>query len=227
MRNSVNDLQQYPSWGSLFSVNVAATPPWSSFDGKDYTQPMSNADRYKWVEYHKWNFNAQWFMPLDTHQKLVLMARAQMGYLGYYDKNKLSPFEGFQMGGDGLSGYSLYGVETIGMRGYETNALTPMADYGVYASIYSKYILEMRYPIVRNASTLVYGLLFAEAGNAFNRLPDFKPFNLKRSAGFGVRIFLPYLGMLGIDWGYGFDKTTGSEGKPSGGRISFSMGMQM
>lgn len=227
-RNSVDDLYQYPTWGSNFSLNVAATPPWSAFDNKNYKdKALPDDQRYKWIEYHKWNLNAQWFFPLTFDKKLVLMTRAQYGYLGYYNSHKRSPFEGFQMGGDGLSGYSLYGVETIGLRGYENNALTPLADYGIYASIYSKYVAEVRYPIVRTGSTLVYALVFAEAGNAFNDLKEFKPFNLKRAAGVGFRVYLPYLGMLGIDWGYGFDKVAGSNGKAAGSKVSFSMGMQL
>lgn len=223
-RNSVDDIQQYPTTGSKFDLSVAATPPWSAFDGKDYSKPMTDKERYHWIEYHKWKFNAQWFLPLSANNKLVLMARAQFGYLGNYNKHKTSPFEGFQMGGDGLSGYSLYGVETIGLRGYKNNALTPSADYGIYASIFSKYTVEMRYPLVRTGGTLVYALAFAEAGNAFQKLSEFKPFSLKRAAGIGLRVYLPYLGMLGIDWGYGFDQTSESNGKAAGGKFSFSLG---
>lgn len=223
-RNSVDDIMQYPTTGSKFDLSVALTPPWSAFDGKDYSKPMTDRERYHWIEYHKWKFNAQWFVPLSANNKLVLMARAQFGYLGSYNKNKPSPFEGFQMGGDGLSGYSLYGVETIGLRGYKNNALTPMADYGVYANIFSKYTVEMRYPLVRTGGTLVYALVFGEAGNAFQKLSEFKPFSLKRAAGIGLRVYLPYLGMLGIDWGYGFDKTSDSNGKAAGGKFSFSLG---
>lgn len=224
-RNSVDDITGYPTRGSNLSLSLAITPPWSAFDGKDYSnKAMADKDRYKWIEYHKWNLNAQWFFPLTMNNKLVLMARAQYGYLGYYNKNKKSPFEGFQMGGDGLSGYSMYGVETIGLRGYDNNVLTPMADYGIYASIFNKYVVELRYPIVHTGGTMVYILAFAEAGNAFTELSDFKPFNLKRSAGIGLRVYLPFLGMLGVDWGYGFDQTASSNGKAAGGKFSFSMG---
>lgn len=223
-RNSVDDIMQYPTTGSKFDLSAVLTPPWSAFDGKDYSKPMTDRERYHWIEYHKWRFNAQWFVPLSANNNLVLMARAQFGYLGHYNKYKPSPFEGFQMGGDGLTGYSLYGVETIGLRGYKEDALTPMANYGIYARIFSKYTVEMRYPLVRTAGTLVYALAFAEAGNAFNTLSEFKPFSLKRSAGIGLRVYLPYLGMLGVDWGYGFDKTADSNGKPAGGKFSFSLG---
>lgn len=223
-RNTVDDPIQYATRGSNFSVSAEITPPWSSFDGKDYSQPMTDADRYKWIEYHKWKVNAQWFFALSQDSKLVLMARAQYGYLGHYNKHKISPFEGFSVGGDGLSGYSVYGTEPIGVRGYKENALTPLADYGYYGTIYSKYTAEVRYPLVRSAQTMVYMLIFGEAANAYNELKDFKPFSLKRSAGVGLRVYLPYLGLMGIDWGYGFDKTSSSNGKAAGGRFGFTLG---
>lgn len=227
-RNSVDDPYQYPSQGSDISLSLAITPPFSSFDGQDYSNKnMSENDRYRWIEYHKWKFDAKWFFPLTSNNKLVLMARAQFGYLGYYNTDKRSPFEGFTMGGDGLTGYSVYGVETIGLRGYENSSLTPYANYGQHASIYSKYIAEIRYPVIRQGQTMVYALGFLEAGNAFAKLDEYKPYNLKRSAGVGLRIFLPILGMLGIDWGYGFDQTSQSQGKPSGSQFHFSLGMQM
>lgn len=227
-RNSVDDPYQYPSQGSDISLSLAITPPFSAFDKQDYSNKnMSENDRYRWIEYHKWKFDAKWFFPLTSNNKLVLMARAQFGYLGYYNTNKRSPFEGFTMGGDGLTGYSVYGVETIGLRGYENSSLTPYANYGQHASIYSKYIAEIRYPVIRQGQTMVYALGFLEAGNAFAKLDEYKPYNLKRSAGVGLRIFLPILGMLGIDWGYGFDQTSQSQGKPSGSQFHFSLGMQM
>ncbi len=224
-RNSVDDLRLFPRRGSLVSLNVALTPPWSLFDGKDYSSStLSNNERYHWIEYHKWGLNAMWFTPLTPNNKLVLMARAQFGYLGYYDRYKRSPFEGYQMGGDGLSGYSLYGVETVGLRGYKNGSLTPLASYGMYASIYSKYTAEVRYLIANSAATMVYALVFAEAGNAFSELQQFQPFDLKRSLGFGLRVNVPFLGMLGVDWGYGFDRVAETQGKRSGGRVHFTMG---
>lgn len=227
-RNSVDDPYQYPSQGSNMSLSLAITPPFSSFDNRDYSdKTMSDQDRYRWVEYHKWKLNAQWFFPLTANNKLVLMARAQYGYLGYFNTNKKSPFEGFTMGGDGLAGYNLYGTETVGLRGYENNSITPYSDYGQYASIYSKYTAEMRYPFVREGSTLVYGVAFMEAGNAYMSLKEFNPFNLKRSAGLGLRIFLPIVGMLGIDWGYGFDKPSSMATKVGGSQFHFSIGAQL
>lgn len=226
-RNSVDDPYSYPSMGSNISLSLALTPPYSLFDKKDYSKPMPESERYKWIEYHKWKVNAQWFFPLSNDRKLVLMARAQLGYLGSYNKNKPSPFEGFQVGGDGLTGYSVYGVETIGLRGYTNGSLTPYSDYGVYASIYSKYTAEMRYPLVRTGGTMVYALVFAEAGNAYMNLKEFKPFELKKSAGVGLRIFLPVLGMLGVDWGYGFDPSNSGQSGPSGAQFHFTMGAQL
>lgn len=225
-RNSVDDPMMYPTRGSDISLSVTATPPFSLWDGVNYADKnLPSSQRHQWVEYHKWKFNARWFFPLTPDGKLVLMARAQYGYLGNYNKNKQSPFEGFQMGGDGLSGYSLYGVETVGLRGYENGTLTPFANSGLYANIYSKYTAELRYPIVKSEGTMVYALGFVEAGNAFTSLQDFKPFNLKRAAGVGVRVYLPVLGMLGVDWGYGFDAIPGSS-TISGGQIHFSLGAQ-
>lgn len=226
-RNSIDDPVGYSTRGSDLSFSLSLTPPYSLFDGKDYSKPMTDNQRYQWIEYHKWKFNARWFFPLTPDNKLVLMVRAQLGYLGSYNKNKPSPFEGFQVGGDGLTGYNLYGVETVGLRGYSNNSLTPYAGSGIYASIYSKFTAELRYPIVKTGGTLVYGLVFAEAGNAFRTVEEYKPFSLKRAVGVGLRIFLPVLGMLGVDWGYGFDPVPDAPGKPSGSQFHFTMGMQM
>ena len=224
-RNSIDDPYQYPTRGSKVAVSLAITPPYSLFDGKDYSQPMTDQERYRWIEYHKWGFDFQWFTPLSNNKKLVLMTRAQFGYLGAYDQNKRSPFEGFQMGGDGLNSYSLYGVQTVGLRGYENGSLTP--NDRLYANIYSKYTVELRYPLVREGGTLVYANIFAEAGNAFISASEFKPFVLKKSAGVGLKLYLPILGLLGIDWGYGFDPTPTSQGKASGSQLHFTMGMTM
>lgn len=226
-RNSVDDLYQYPTTGTNFSISASLTPPFSLFDGLDYeSSRLSDQDRYRWVEYHKWKVNAQWFFPLTTNRKLVLHTRAQYGYLGSYNQYKPSPFEGFVVGGDGLSGYTMYGCETIGMRGYANNSLTPGYEYGVYSRIYSKYTLEVRYPIMQQGNTMVYALAFGEAGNAYNTLEEFKPFELKKSLGIGLRLFVPVLGQLGIDWGYGFDPVNNSNDKRSGSQFHFTMGHQ-
>ena len=170
------------------------------------------------------------FMPLDRNEKLVLYAGVQYGFLGYYNKYKRSPFEGFEMGGDGMSGYSLYGREYIGLRGYENGSLTNagsnfIAPDAADASLYSKWTLEVRYPITLSQSATIYALCFLEAGNSWYELKEFEPFNLYRSAGVGVRVFLPMFGMLGIDWGYGFDDVPGRPGA-SGSQIHFVLGQE-
>lgn len=221
----------YPSSGTDFSLSLAITPPYSLFDKKDYANmPASDPAKYKWVEYYKIQAKVQWFLPLTPDQKLVFMAKAEMGYLGHYNKNKLSPFEGFDVGGDGMTGYNIYGVDIIGLRGYPEGGLTPYDPqnpdaYNTYANVYNKYTLELRYPFLQQAQTSIYGLVFAEAGNAFASWEQFDPFKLHRSLGVGVRVYIPLIGMIGLDWGYGFDGTSRSN-KPHGGKLHFSMGMQ-
>ena len=229
-RNSV-DSPIYPRTGSEFSLSLTLTPPYSLFQKNvDYADPnLPDYKRYKWIEYHKWQFKAQWYYPLTNNNKLVLMARAEMGYLGSYNKNKPSPFEGFDVGGDGMSGYNVYGVEIVGLRGYENSALTPYtytADGRAdYARAYNKYTMEIRYPFILKPSSTIYGLVFAEGGNAFKSWKEFDPFLIKRSIGVGARIYLPIVGMLGIDWGYGFDKAVGRTER-SGSQVHFIIGTQ-
>lgn len=229
-RNSV-DSPIYPRTGSEFSLSLTLTPPYSLFQKNvDYADPnLPDYKRYKWIEYHKWQFKAQWYYPLTNNNKLVLMARAEMGYLGSYNKNKPSPFEGFDVGGDGMSGYNVYGVEIVGLRGYENSALTPYtytADGRAdYARAYNKYTMEIRYPFILKPSSTIYGLVFAEGGNAFKSWKEFDPFLIKRSIGVGARIYLPIVGMLGIDWGYGFDKAVGQTER-SGSQVHFIIGTQ-
>lgn len=221
-RNSV-DQPIYPRRGSEFSASVQATLPYSLWDGKDYSNPdMSQEERYRWIEFHKWQFKAQWFQALTRNSNLVLMLRAEMGYLGHYNKHKVSPFERFEVGGDGMTGYNIYGIDIISMRGYEDGALDPSDNYSCG---YNKYTAELRYPIILKPSSQIYVLGFLEGGNAFNSWRDFSPFKIKRSAGFGVRLYLPVVGMLGIDWGYGFDPPAGST-KKSGSQFHFVMGQQ-
>ncbi len=222
-RNSV-DQPIYPRSGSEFSASVQLTPPYSAWDGKDYSDPnMSEQERYKWIEFHKWQFKAQWFQALSKNSNLVLMLRAEMGFLGHYNKHKVSPFERFEVGGDGMTGYNIYGVDIIAMRGYEDGALDPVDDN--YACAYNKYTVELRYPIILKPSSQIYVLGFLEGGNAFKSWKDFSPFKIKRAAGFGVRLYLPVVGMLGIDWGYGFDAPAGST-KRSGSQFHFVLGQQ-
>ena len=221
-RNSV-DQPIYPRRGSEFSASVQVTLPYSLWDGKDYSdQSMSDQDRYRWIEFHKWQFKAQWFQGFLRNSNLVLMLKAEMGYLGSYNKNKVSPFQRFEVGGDGMSGYNIYGIDIIAMRGYEDGALDPSS---YYSRGYNKYTAELRYPIILKPSSQIYVLGFLEGGNAFDSWKKFSPFRIKRSAGFGVRLYLPVVGMLGIDWGYGFDPPANSTTK-SGSQFHFVLGQQ-
>ncbi|WP_300109329.1 outer membrane protein assembly factor BamA [uncultured Alistipes sp.] len=222
-RNSV-DQPIYPRRGSEFSISVQLTPPYSLWDGKDYkSSSLSDNDRYKWIEFHKWILKGQWFTSLTSNGNLVLMARAEMGYLGHYNKHKVSPFERFEVGGDGMTGYNIYGIDIISMRGYDDGALDPVGSS--YSIAYNKYTMELRYPLLLKGQTNIYALGFIEGGNGFSSWDTFSPFRIKRSAGVGIRLFLPVVGMLGVDWGYGFDPAAG-ETKRSGGHIHFTMGMQ-
>lgn len=226
-RNTLSD-PIYPTSGSEFSLSLALTPPYSLFDKKDYAaMPVSDPQKYKWIEYYKFLGKLQWFFPLTPDRKLILMAKAELGYLGHYNKNKQSPFEGFDVGGDGMTGYNIYGVDVIGLRGYSEGSLTPYdpANQNTYANVYNKYTLELRYPFLQQPMSRIYGLVFAEAGNGFESWEQFDPFKLRRSLGIGVRVYIPYIGMIGLDWGYGFDGTAHSD-KPHGGKLHFSMGMQ-
>lgn len=228
-RNSV-DNPLYSRRGSQFSVSVSATPPYSLWDGKDYAS-MADTDqgKFKLIEYHKWKFKAKIFSPLaplTVKRTPVLMSRVEYGFLGYYNKNKRSPFETFYMGGDGMSGYStMYANETIGLRGYENGSLAGNNGYNSYAYAYSRLAMELRYPFLLEPTSTIYGLAFVEAGNAWQNLKDFSPFDLKRSAGVGVRIFLPMIGMMGIDWAYGFDKVNGQR-TAGGSNFHFIIGQE-
>jgi outer membrane protein insertion porin family len=244
----------FPRTGSEFSLSVTLTPPWSLFDKKDYenlaTMETYNYDydrfqseqreKYRWVEYHKWKFRSRTFTALTSGQKcFVLMTRVEFGILGSYNKNKKSPFETFYVGGDGMSGYSTsYAEETIGLRGYENGSLSLSANaisnertpgrsssYDAYA--YDRFTLELRYPFLLG-NTTIYGLGFLEAGNAWASTKDFNPFDMKRSAGIGVRIFLPMVGLMGIDWAYGFDNVYqgSSSWRKGGSQFHFILGQE-
>ncbi|MBR3647228.1 MAG: outer membrane protein assembly factor BamA [Paludibacteraceae bacterium] len=210
-RNSI-DNPIYTRRGSQFSLSLKITPPWSLMNKKDYSA-MTTQERYHLLEYHKWKFSGKVFTPLTKDSKLVLMTRAEFGYLGHYNINAKSPFETFYMGGDGMSSYSSYSTDYIAMRGYSSGSLTPYdATTGRNIGyVYNKYTLELRYPISLEQNATIWVLGFAEAGNCFANLKDFNPFNLKRSLGLGVRIYLPMFGLMGIDWGWGFDKINGSD----------------
>ena len=233
-RNST-DNPLYPRHGSEFTASVSITPPWSLFDNKDYGSLAKNRqsatyedelqDVYRWIEYHKWKMKVRTFTALTGGQKcFVLMTRFELGLLGSFNSDKKSPFETFYMGGDGMSGYSYgYAEETIGLRGYENGSLTPRGAAG-YA--YDRMTLELRYPFMMG-NTTIYGLTFLEAGNAWNDVKKFNPFDIKRSAGVGVRIFLPMVGLMGIDWAYGFDKPHYSSAQNRGGsQFHFVLGQE-
>ena len=245
-RNST-DQQIYPRQGSDFSFSLQLTPPYSllrrtdkgrldangnpvkvsSWRDIDYNR-QSSEDRYKWIEYHKWSFKGAVYTKLVGD--LVLMARAQFGYLGYYNRNwGYSPFEGFRVGGDGMSGYDTYGSEIIALRGYENYALTPtnMSSYnstGQYyaGNVYDKFTVELRYPVILQPQSTIFALLFLEGGNCWSDIRDFNPFQIRRSAGAGLRVFLPMIGLLGVDWGYGFDNHDGN----GGSQFHFVIGQQ-
>lgn len=225
-RNSI-DNPIYTRRGSQFSLSLKITPPWSLMNGKDYSQ-MSLSERYNLLEYHKWKFSGKVFTPLSKDSKLVLMTRAEFGYLGHYNKNAKSPFESFYMGGDGMSSYSSYSTDYIAMRGYTSGSLTP---YDVTTGrnlgyVYNKYTMELRYPISLEQNATIWVLGFAEAGNCFADIKDFNPFDLKRSLGVGVRIFLPMFGLMGIDWGWGFDQINGSS-QYGGSQFHFVLGQEL
>ena len=228
-RNSI-DNPLYTRSGSQFSMSVSATPPYSLWDGKDYANMSDdNPDKFKFIEYHKWKFKAKIFSPLAPRaikRTPVLMTRVEYGFLGSYNKHKRSPFETFYMGGDGMSGYSsTYATETIGLRGYENGSIAGNGGYNSYGYAYSRLAMELRYPFLLEPSSTIYGLVFAEAGNAWRDLKSFNPFDLKRSAGVGVRIFLPMIGLMGIDWAYGFDKVDGAR-SAGGSNFHFIIGQE-
>ena len=232
------DNQLFPRRGSEFSASLTITPPWSVFDGKDYAKLATAEtyktdvdryndelqDKYRWIEYHKWKFKSKTYTALTNGQKcFVLMTRVELGLLGSYNSDKRSPFETFYVGGDGMSGYSSgYAEETIGLRGYENGSLTPYRATG-YA--YDRFSLELRYPFLLG-NTTIYGLGFIEGGNAWSEAKNFNPFDIKRSAGLGVRIFLPMVGLMGIDWAYGFDKPYSTSSNIGGSQFHFILGQE-
>ena len=230
IRRASIDAPMYTRSGTDFSLSLTFTPPYSLFNGRNYANPnMTSEERYRWIEYHKWKFNGKIFVPLDKKNNTVLYLNAQYGYLGHYNKDFRSPFEGYEMGGDGMTGYSLYGREYIGLRGYENGSLTNAGSNFIStssdAAVYSKFTMEVRYPVSLKDAATIYVLSFLEAGNSWAQMKDFEPFNLYRSAGIGVRVFLPMLGMMGIDWGYGFDKVPGRPGA-NGSQFHFVLGQE-
>jgi outer membrane protein insertion porin family len=251
---SSQDQMIYPRKGSVFTFGVQVTPPFSAFKsdnfwllsdreknnarrdvlGEDST--ATNADieaeihsreqtrKYNWIEYHKWTFNGTWFTSLVGN--LVLALKTEFGYLGYYNANiGSSPFEKFKVGGSGMYSYNLYGADIISLRGYQEGALTPKnADKIENGNLYTKFSMELRYPVSLNQSATIYGLAFFDGGNCWQEFREFNPFRLKRSVGVGVRAFLPMFGMLGVDWGYGLDQQPGDTKLQHGSEFHFMMG---
>lgn len=227
-RNSI-DNPLYTRRGSTFSINLQLTPPASLFSGNKDWEALSKAntteskkEMYRWIEYWKLRFKSRTYTPLNDAEQytLVLMTRADFGLLGSYNKWLKSPFETFYVGGDGMSGGYTYATETIGLRGYENGDLTPWGQEG-YA--YTRMGVELHFPFMLQPTTTIYGLGFVEGGNAWTSVKNFSPFDLKRSAGLGVRIYLPMVGMMGIDWAYGFDKVRGIKG---GSHFHFILGQE-
>ncbi len=237
-RRSVNEIM-YPSQGSEVSLSLTLTPPHSLWRDIDYAT-ATNAEKFSWIEFHKWMFDAKYYLPLDNKKKLVVEAKAHFGFIGSYtDKAGIGPFERFFLGGDGLAGgfnSFLLGQEIIGLRGYENNKVTPPL-YDRYGTInigdnvqggivYDKLGLELRYPVTTGSAATIYGFVFTEAGNNWNNYEDFNPFKLYKSAGFGARIFMPAFGLIGLNWGYGFDKLPYASER-SGSHFHFTIGQQI
>lgn len=219
------DSQIYPRNGASISLNVGLTPPFSSFRNIDY-ETAEDSEVFKFVEYHKWMFDNSWYTPIVGD--LVFSARAHMGFIGSYNKKApISPFERFILGGSGLGfGNFLLGSDIIGLRGYQDNSVTPVESNGEGGVAYNKFVMELRYPVTLNQAASIFVLAFAEGGNSWGSFDSFQPFNLKRSAGVGARIFMPAFGLLGIDWAYGFDQIPGSP-NANGAQFHFTIGQQI
>ncbi len=217
----------YTRRGSQFTLSAQFTPPYSLFSNTDYkalSESPLEVEReklYRWIEYYKIKFKSKVYTPLNSSEKytLVFMARADFGLLGSYNRYKQTPFETFYVGGDGMSGSYTYATETIGLRGYDNGSLTPYSD----GRAYTRFSMELHFPFLLQPSSTIYGLVFAEGGNAWTSIKDFNPFSLKRSAGAGVRIYLPMIGLMGVDWAYGFDKVQGERG---GSHFHFVLGQE-
>ncbi len=235
-RNSI-DNQMYPTQGSTISLSLTLTPPYSAFNNIDYDQ-ASLEEMNRWQEYHKWMFDAKYYLALDSKKKLVLEAKAHFGFIGTYSKDiPQGPFQRFVMGGSGLAGgfnSFVLGKDIIGLRGYEDNSITPPAyqpgngQQQLGGVAYEKIGLELRYPVSTGNAATIYGLVFTEAGNNWGNNSDFNPFKVYRSAGFGARIFMPAFGLIGLNWAYGFDTVPlNGRGSISGSQFHFTIGQQI
>jgi outer membrane protein insertion porin family len=229
-RNSV-DAPIYPTSGAHLRFTVQLTPPYSLFNNINYLT-ASDKEFYRWTEYHKWKFDSQWYQSIVG--KLVFKAQAQFGFLGSYSKATGVPaFERFKLGGDGMQGYEfLQGSEIIAMRGYANGYVVPEGGNINLAQrsgspIYTKYQMELRYPLMMSDQANVFGLVFAEAGNTWNKFQDFNPFKVRRAIGIGARVYLPIFGMLGIDYGHGFDPIPGVSGDAWRQNFTFSISQQL
>jgi len=227
-RNSI-DNPIYTRTGSQFSLSANLTPPFSLWDGKDYANMKTDAmgyedpSKYTWNEYHKWKLKIRTFTPLTSltvKRTPVIATRVELGLVGHYNKHKITPFETFDVGGDGMSGYSSsFATENIALRGYENNSIV------MEGRAYTRFGMEFRYPFILEPNSTIYGVAFVEAGNGWKTLNEFNPFDLKRSAGVGARIFLPMIGLMGIDWAYGFDPINGSRSY-GGSQFHFIIGQE-
>jgi len=230
-RNSI-DNPIYTRSGSTFALGIQLTPPYSLLrESIDYAAiPIEQCyAKYNFIEYHKWKFSAKTFTPLSENEKFVLMGRAEFAYLGHYNENLRSPIGTFTMGGDGMASYTSYGEEYIAMRGYQSGSLTPHdSKWNTYKGfLYNKFTLELRYPLSLEQSATIWALAFVEAGNSYSNFKSYNPFNLKRSAGVGVRIFLPMFGLMGIDWAYGFDAPNYGGATRNGSEFHFVLGQEL
>ncbi len=227
-RFSVGPNLIYPRRGSSFTLSLQITPPYTAISGKRMTN-VSDEIKYKWIEFHKWVFKSESYFPLERNEKLILSARFGFGYLGHYNKDiGPSPFENFYIGGDGMTGYSFYGREVIALRGYTNGSLTPVdpESNAPAGNVYSKITFELRYPVSLNNQATIYGLVFLEAGRAWKDIRDYNPFRMNRAAGVGIRANLPMFGLLGVDWGYGFDDVPTNKTDANKGQIHFVIGQQ-
>ncbi|MDB5002385.1 MAG: bamA 1 [Mucilaginibacter sp.] len=230
-RNALDGSPIFPTGGSNIKFTVQGTPPYSLFNNINYKLPPPQEQLYHFVEYYKVKFDAQWFIPLPA--KFVLMTQARFGFLGEYNSVVPgSPFERFKLGGDGMQSYQfLQGSDIIGLRGYENFSIVPVgarftASNNPGSTIYDKYTIEVRHPVITSQSATIFLLAFAEGGNVWDKFSQFNPYNVRRSTGIGARIFLPIFGLLGLDYGYGYDPIPGIP-SANKGQFSFSISQSL
>ncbi|MCO6478495.1 MAG: outer membrane protein assembly factor BamA [Phaeodactylibacter sp.] len=229
-RSTIND-PIFPKEGSRISLSLQLTPPYSLFDNQDNYSELPARERFRYLEYHKWRFDAEWYQPIVGN--LILKAQAKIGLLGFYNREiGSSPFERFQLGGDGINNqqFGFAGVDIISLRGYEINELEAnviTASGGTSATpLFDKFTVELRYPLSLNPSSTIYVLAFAQGGNAWREFRDFNPFDVKRSVGMGLRVFLPMFGVLGFDYGIGFDKNVADRSLQTLGDFNIVLGFE-